>query len=345
MREIYEFRVNEKYAYRLFDRDEGIHLSDAVRKIRISRDDHRFRDIGRLQSAVMNSERDSFYFGWNIIRTYSTGELERAKLFYVNSARTFEPAGEECGTKYDDTVACSICGAGRMQVSDLVLDLRKIPKSSDIARTIANEWVVSQRFAELLVEEQISGVEIHPVHHKARYENDPFDLSLVPSGQELLRVAEADGFPYPTWQFWVWLNRPEQAQLVERATTEYANMRKHDAQRKGKAPPIWYQLKVISNPVTILSPPTQFGIDPFNEDLEGAYRCPLGHVLGLNILSELWIKHETWDRSDVVMTREMIGVRGGLLVPEPLVLISARLHKLMKERHITGYQVEIVHAV
>ncbi len=244
-----------------------------------------------------------------------------------------------------NSVACSICGAGRVQETELILDLRKIPKSSDIARTIANEWVVSQRIVERLVEKQISGVEFHRVHHKARYEDEPFDLSIVPSGKKILDLAEADGFPYPTWQFWVWLNRQEQAHLVELATDEYANMRRQDSQRKGKAHPAWYQPKVISNPVTILSPPTRFGINPFHEDPEGSYRCPLGHVLGLNILSELWIKPETWDGSDIVRTSEMIGVRRGLLVPEPLMLISARLYKLMKENNIKGYNIEIVRGV
>jgi hypothetical protein len=342
MREIIDIRLPEEWATKILG-STGERIGELTRRIVVEKNDPVYQRLRSLLGQF--EEKNLIGFSATIRRQYTQAELDSSELLRLMPLRKIEPAGEECGTKYDDSVACSICGAGRVQETDLILDLRKIPKSSDIARTIAYEWVVSQRFAALLVEKQISGVELQHVHHKARYEDEPFDLSIVPSGQELLKVAEADGFPYPTWQFWVWLNRPEQAHLVERATNEYANMRRHDAQRKGKAYPIWYQLKVISNPVTILSPPTQFGINPFNEDRDGSYRCPLGHVLGLNVLSELWIKPETWDGSDIMMTSEMIGVRRGLLIPEPLVLISARLYNLMKENNIKGYNVELVRGV
>lgn len=343
MRELFEFRIEEKYAHLLFNQEEGIRLGDSVRRIRISKDDQRFNDIGRLQFEIRRIEGGSFFYGWYPIRTYSQSDLENARLFYINRASTFEPAGEECGTKYDETAACSICGAGRKQETDLILDLRKVPKRSDIARTIANEWVVSQHFAEILVENHVTGVELRPVHHKARYQDDPIDFREVPSGRKILDLAEAIGVPYPTWQFWVWVNQPEQAYIVERATEEYTSIRRQEAQRKGKVHPLCYQLIIVSQPASILTPPTQFGINPFDEDSGGLYCCPLGHVLGLNILSEVWIKPGTWDGSDVVTTSEAIGVRRGLLVPEPLLLISPQLYKLMTENKIKGYHVEVAY--
>ena len=45
----------------------------------------------------------------------------------------------------------------------------------------------------------------------------------------------------------------------------------------------------MAEPLLEIVPPTGAGVDPFDEDPEGRYRCPCGHVLGLNRLSELWI--------------------------------------------------------
>src|SRR5207249_238342 len=109
-----------------------------------------------------------------------------------------------------------VCGAARIQRSNLVLDLRKVPRGRDIARTIADEWVISQRLAQILVEAQITGLELRPVVHKARYQYDPVNPELYESGRELLRKAEAAGAPYPSWEFWVWMNRLDQAELVSR---------------------------------------------------------------------------------------------------------------------------------
>ncbi|HET6239997.1 MAG TPA: hypothetical protein VFE41_34310 [Acetobacteraceae bacterium] len=62
-----------------------------------------------------------------------------------------------------------------MQVPDLVLDLRKAPKTADIASTIAGEWIVSQRLAEILLSSGLTGFELRPARHRARYEDDPVD--------------------------------------------------------------------------------------------------------------------------------------------------------------------------
>src|SRR5262249_22702448 len=147
-------------------------------------------------------------------RSYTRAELARARLFQLRINAVFEPAGEQCGTAYDDSTACQHCGAGRRQVSDLILDLRKVPTTKDIARTIADEWIVSQRFAQLLLDAEISGFELRPVRHKAHYEDDPISLKNYRSGRQLLAKAEAEGSPHPTWAFWVWLNRPEQRDLL-----------------------------------------------------------------------------------------------------------------------------------
>jgi len=344
MQEAVEFRIPEENANQLFAPHEGRRLGDSVRLVEVVISDPRFPQIGLFQQQMRASTGEPFFYGWQFHRRYSVNEFESAELFHLDITASFEPAGEECGTRYEDSSACSYCGAGRKQTSDLILDLRKAPKAKDIARTIADEWIVSQRFAQLLMDTNMTGFELRPVRHKARYEDDPIDLAKVPSGREILRLAEADGVPHPTWTFWVWLNRPEHAELLQRAIEEQANLRERHDRRRFKPVPVWYQLIVTSAPVPTVVP-TRFGIDPFDEDPEGLYRCPLGHVSGLNVLSELWVSRAAWDGSDVAQTANLVGTRRGLLMPPPMLLISPRLWRLLRTEDIKGYTVEVAYVV
>ena len=109
----------------------------------------------------------------------------------------------------------------------------------------------------------------------------------------------------------------------------------------------WHQLEVTSRPLRV-APVTRFGIDPFDPDAAGEYRCPLGHVLGLNILSELSVVREDWDGSDVCATRQWTGVRsrnGGAFRPHPLLLISQKLRRLLSELKAKGFELEVAHLV
>jgi hypothetical protein len=75
MKELYEFRIREKYAGRLFSPKEGTRLSIgkmgkvpkafeelAVRRIEIVHDDPRFREIGIL-NVTLKENKDWFFAG------------------------------------------------------------------------------------------------------------------------------------------------------------------------------------------------------------------------------------------------------------------------------------------
>jgi hypothetical protein len=97
-----------------------------------------------------------------------------------------------------------------------------------------------------------------------------------------------------------------------------------------------------------VAPVTRFGVDPFDADEAGEYRCPLGHVLGLNILSELSVVREDWDGADVCATRQWTGVRsrnGGAFRPHPLLLISQKLRRLLGELRAKGFDLEVAYLV
>lgn len=341
MQEIAEFRIDEDFAARLFAEEEGVKLGIA-RKIEIAVDDPRFSRIGELQREVTANANRAFFYGWRIKRTYASEELEKARSLRLVVESTFEPPGESCGTRYDDSKACPKCGSGAPQVSDLWLDLRKAPKGKDIARTIADEWIVSQRLAEGLIEAGLTGFELRLVRHRALYKEDPLDLREIPTGQEIIRKAEAAGAPYQSGRFDVWLNRAENRPLLARAQEEYASLKGKESKWPGKAQPVWYQM-IVNSATAEIVPPTRTGINPFDDDARGECRCPLGDLLGLNLLSEVSISAASRGDADVVQTRQFIGVRGGLLRPTRVVIISPRFWRFLRNARVAGIGLEVVH--
>jgi hypothetical protein len=284
-----------------------------------------------------------FFAGWEIKRKYTATELRSADVFRLEVTSVFEPPGEECGTVYDESTACPKCGAGATQVSDLRLDLRKAPRTKDIARTIAGEIIISQRTAELIVDNGFEGVELRPVQHKARYEDDPIDLNETAIGREILQRAEAAGVPQPSAGFWIWLNRSENLPLFEQAQAEYAAMRYEKSHQHRKPTPVWYEI-ARAGTVEIV-PPTRTGIDPFDDDSKGRYSCCRGDTIGLNLISELWVSRQDFENEtcDIAVTKQHVGVRRGLLRPERMLLISPRAWRVLDDNGIKGFRVEVAH--
>ena len=83
----------------------------------------------------------------------------------------------------------------------------------------------------------------------------------------------------------------------------------------------YFQLVVPEIGAEIVAP-TIVGVDPFDSDSKGEFRCPYGDLLGLNLLSE-------------------VGMRRGLLRPEREILISPKLWRLIVSEKLKGYEVEV----
>ncbi len=162
-----EFRVPESYAREFLPVNFGKNITDSVRKIRVPVESEIYQKIGELYELIENRDQKSFFFGWQIQYVYSQKELESAELFLLKIAKTFEPAGLECGTVYDNQNICNICGSGIQQLSELTLDLNEVPRNVDIARTISNEIIISEELAALFAENNVTGCELKPVHHKS----------------------------------------------------------------------------------------------------------------------------------------------------------------------------------
>ncbi len=115
------------------------------RVIFVSRNDSKYNKIGELSKVIYQKYKDLFFLFWKIHRHYDNKELISSKLLRIIMNKRFEPAGEECGTFYNESVACNICGANRAQSGPLKLMKNSIP-NKDISKTIAGEVIVSQKF-------------------------------------------------------------------------------------------------------------------------------------------------------------------------------------------------------
>ena len=166
MKAFAEFRIPERYAKQFLPADLGKSFLNFTRIVRVPVESDLYIRIGELQKLFMSKYQDFFFLGWEYHRIYSPDELESAELLLLKIKRTFEPAGEECGTIYDHGDICEDCGSGIRQVSDLILDLHSIPKNVSIARTISNEIIMTDEMAKSLSDNYITGYELKPVHGK-----------------------------------------------------------------------------------------------------------------------------------------------------------------------------------
>lgn len=271
MKETLELRINYDYAHFLFKVDEGQNIGTSVKVVELSKEDSRYRQVPIIAEEVRKKYNGKFFFGWKIGRKYSRRELDTAILLHLKIKTIFEPTGEECGTLYDETAACTICGANRKQVSPLILEKGTMPKK-DIAKTIGGEVVVSEKFVNAVKRRNLKGLQFGAVN-------------------------------------------------VEK----------------------YYQL--IANTDIELSPNTIVGINPFDLSTsnEGEiYKCPKGDTIGLNLLSEPYVLNsQSIGKYDFYASRQKVGVRRGLLRPEPIYFCSPAFRKMVEEEKLSGFEFEI----
>ena len=79
---------------------------------------------------------------------------------------------------------------------------------------------------------------------------------------------------------------------------------------------------------------------------EKIYKCPNGDNMGLNILSEAYIKSSPMlDSLDFFASRQTVGIREGVIRPCHLFFCSNRMMRLIKEYKLKGIGFEVAHIV
>ena len=300
MKEYLELRVDRKNAQLIFSNNEGIILSDLVRKIIIETNDIRMKEIGELNNKL-REQHDFLYASWSIHREYSDDEIKNAQYFQIEP-KLFTLAGEECGTKYDESTACPVCGAGAKMITPLKIHKSRIPKT-DISMTLGQgeEILVSERFRQIMEENDIKGIRYAPVFSgKKQIEY----FQLLP--EHYFDISPETKFGVNPHDF------------SEKETKGYYSERYN---AEGKLEQVWWP------------PPV--------------YKCPKGDNLGLNILSEAYIKNDPLLKGlDYFASRQTVGHKGeGLIRPRHLIFCSNRMMRIIKENNLKGFKFEVAHIV
>jgi hypothetical protein len=162
----YWFRVREELAHLVFADSFGKKLG-SVRHVELDESDPRLQEVKILQTDLREDGK-SFYFGWGIDRKYTPKELAVAELFYV-SAPTFagEVTAEEFGTEYDGSSGCRRCKSGAEVRGAMRFNLNRLGKRL-MGYTLASELLVSDRLAQELVEQGMTGLRFEQIQHTGR---------------------------------------------------------------------------------------------------------------------------------------------------------------------------------
>lgn len=120
------------------------------------------------------------YLVSNLQRFYTPNEIASSELLKMIITSSFEPTGEECGTKY--CYPCSICRGNRVVDGQFNIRLNAALKNKDIIRTIAeDEILVSEKLVEIMTKNNITGAEFLPVSNisKGAKGNKWFYLNII----------------------------------------------------------------------------------------------------------------------------------------------------------------------
>lgn len=103
--------------------------------------------------------------------------------------------------------------------------------------------------------------------------------------------------------------------------------------------------QLISTSNIRLSDKTIVGINPFDLSTRGAneiYKCPNGDTIGLNLLSEPTVNDNLLiGELDFFSSTQKIGVKRGLLRPNPIYFCSQLFREMVKSLKLTGFDFEV----
>lgn len=105
----------------------------------------------------------------------------------------------------------------------------------------------------------------------------------------------------------------------------------------------WAELVVTAPKVSIV-PPTVVGTNVSGDPPPNVWD-EATQLLGLNILSEVSIRRDSWDKSDFAVSWQTVGNHQGLLRPYRPLFISKRVFEALSPKMRRGLKVEIAHLV
>lgn len=141
---------------------------------------HIYEDSKGYIELINVLENRKIDYGFGEIREYTKAELDNAKLYDLNIEYPWEhdiKNAEDYGTLYNSSNKCRKCGLGREQISELVIDTKKIKNNSII--TIIPEIVVTEELYNLIIQNGLTGCEFKNIKDfKGRNETVLYQLLI-----------------------------------------------------------------------------------------------------------------------------------------------------------------------
>lgn len=98
-------------------------------------------------------------YNWMEARKYTKKEMNSYDFYILNMIYPYQHSPKDAvdfGTKYDDNSGCPKCGRGKIQTSELIIDLNKMKKYQ--LATMAPEIFVRSDIKEVLEENNVTGI-------------------------------------------------------------------------------------------------------------------------------------------------------------------------------------------
>ncbi len=160
------------------------------------------------------------------------------------------------------------------------------------------------------------------------------DLRRVPQHKDISETI--------AWVEWVVSSRFVQT-VTENQLTGAEFRPVFDLRNPTRPSAAWQQLRVAST-VGWLAENTKMGRDPFAPS-QLSWQCQLGHSMVTMFLSEVYLRRDAWDGSDIAITSALFGQGRNLLRPCPLIIISQRMYRALEMAKVKGLSYERVHLV
>ncbi len=106
----------------------------------------------------------------------------------------------------------------------------------------------------------------------------------------------------------------------------------------------WYQLQPDGTTLNVV-PPTRVQNSYFDDDPSNEYRCQRGDLLGLNVISELYLTPTVGSSAELAFTKQYIGCRRGVIRPRRMIVVSQRLRSVLMSEGMRGFRFEVAHIV
>jgi hypothetical protein len=140
-----------------------------------------YQDLDEYNQLMSIINENSIDYTFTEGREYTKKELSDAEYLDIGIVYPWEHdlnEAEDYGTKYSYENKCSTCGQGKTQISELIINTKKV-KKLDMAR-INPEIIISDRLHELILRNNITGCELGAVRdYKGRDDEILYQLKCT----------------------------------------------------------------------------------------------------------------------------------------------------------------------